>query len=89
MGLGTVFFIVNAALIWMYTLGCHSCRHLCGGSTNTLSKSPGRRWFWSNVASKLNEHHQFFAWTSLIWIAMTDFYVFLITSNAFHDPRFF
>ncbi len=89
MGLGTLIFIVNAVLIWAYTLGCHSCRHLCGGSTNTLSEAPGRRWFWSNVASKLNAHHQFFAWTSLIWVALTDFYVFLITSNAFHDPRFF
>ena len=89
LGIGTLLFIVNAVLIWAYTLGCHSCRHLCGGSTNTLSKSKGRLWFWSNVASKLNEHHQLFAWLSLIWIALTDFYVFLITSNAFHDPRIF
>jgi hypothetical protein len=87
--LGTLIFVVNALLIWAYTLGCHSCRHLCGGNTNTLSKSKGRLWFWSKIASRLNEHHQLFAWLSLIWIGVTDFYVFLITSNAFHDPRFF
>jgi hypothetical protein len=30
-----------------------------------------------------------FAWMSLVWIMLTDFYVYLVSSNAFHDPRFF
>ncbi len=88
-GLGTLIFIVNAVLIWAYTLGCHSCRHLCGGGINRLSEHPTRHWIWKNIASKLNEQHQLFAWLSLIWIAFTDYYVYLVTTGMIHDPRFF
>ena len=40
----------NAVLIWAYTLGCHACRHLCGGNLRALSKAPLRRWFWQNMS---------------------------------------
>ncbi len=90
MGLGTLIFVINAALIWAYTLGCHSCRHLCGGGTNRLSEHASRYWIWKNIASKLNEKHQLFAWLSLVWIAFTDFYIYMLTSGIIHhDPRFF
>lgn len=87
--LGTLIFIVNAILIWAYTLGCHSCRHLCGGGINRLSEHASRYWIWKNIVSKLNERHQLFAWLSLIWIAFTDYYVYLVTTGMIHDPRFF
>jgi hypothetical protein len=29
------------------------------------------------------------AWSSLISVALADFYVFLLASGAFSDPRFF
>ena len=87
--LGSLIFTVNAVLIWAYTLGCHSCRHLCGGGLKRLSKAPARQWFWRNIASELNAHHQLFAWTSLIWIAFTDFYVYLVATGTIHDPRLF
>ncbi len=89
MGLGSLIFVVNAALIWSYTLGCHSCRHLCGGGINKLSAHASRLWLWKNIASKLNARHQLFAWLSLIWIAFADFYVYLVSSGMIHDPRFF
>ena len=88
MGLGTVVLVINAVLIWLYTLSCHSCRHLTGGKLNLFSKAPIRLWFWKKV-SKINPHHQLFAWLSLIWIAFTDFYVYMVASNMIHDPRFF
>jgi len=88
MALGTLMFVVNAVLIWLYTLSCHACRHLCGGNLKTFSKAPVRQALWKLV-SPLNEHHMLFAWLSLVWIMLTDFYVYLISSNAFHDPRFF
>lgn len=89
MALGSLIFVVNAVLIWAYTLGCHSCRHLCGGGLRKFSPAPARFWFWKNIASKLNEHHQLFAWASLIWLAFTDLYVWLVASGTIHDPRFF
>lgn len=89
MGLGSLIFVINAVLIWGYTLGCHSCRHLCGGNINKLSEHPGRFWLWKNVVSRLNAHHQLYAWLSLVWIAWTDYYVYLVTTGTIHDPRFF
>lgn len=88
MGLGTLILVINAVLIWLYTLSCHACRHLCGGNLKSFSKSPIRYRFW-NFVSPLNAHHQLFAWMSLIWIAFTDFYIYLVASGTIHDPRFF
>ncbi len=89
MGLGSLIFVVNAVLIWAYTLGCHACRHVCGGGVKLFSKAPVRYRFWRSVVTPLNSHHQLFAWSSLIWIAWTDLYVFLVASGTIHDPRFF
>jgi hypothetical protein len=89
MGLGTLFFVINAVLIWSYTLGCHACRHICGGSAKRFSRSPMRYRFWRDIVTPLNQHHQLFAWLSLVWIAWTDFYVYLVATGTIHDPRFF
>ena len=40
MGLGTLILLVNAALIWGYTLGCPSCRHIIGGRLRSFSRHP-------------------------------------------------
>ena len=86
-GIGTVLFVANAVFIWSYTLGCHACRHLCGGGLKQFSKAPVRYFFWKNIASSLNEHHQLFAWCSLFSIIACDLYTYLISSGAFTDPR--
>lgn len=83
---GTLILLVNAVLIWLYTLSCHSCRHLCGGNLNTFSRSPVRHWLWQRL-SVLNHRHMLFAWLSLFWVAWSDFYIWLVASGAFHDPR--
>ncbi|MHB8244406.1 MAG: hypothetical protein ACYDGN_03480 [Acidimicrobiales bacterium] len=88
-GVGTLLFVVNAALIWAYTLGCHACRHLCGGGLRMFSKAPARFALWRKVITPLNARHQLFAWLSLIWIACTDLYVYLVATGAIHDLRFF
>jgi hypothetical protein len=88
MGLGTVILVVNAAMIWLYTLSCHSCRHAVGGRLRHFSKHPVRYRLWTWV-SKLNGSHARYAWYSLISIAVADLYVFLVASGAFDDPRFF
>jgi hypothetical protein len=88
MGLGTLILFVNAALIWAYTLSCHSCRHITGGRLRHFSAHPVRYKAWTFV-SKLNARHMQLAWVSLVWLAVTDFYIRCVATGAFHDPRFF
>jgi hypothetical protein len=87
-GLGTVVLVVNSILIWAYTLSCHSCRHITGGRLRHFSKHPVRYWMWQQL-SKLNAKHMQLAWASLVWLALADFYIFLLARGTFHDPRFF
>jgi hypothetical protein len=88
MGLGTLVFLANIVLIWAYTLSCHSCRHIVGGKLKHFSKHPVRYKAWKFVG-KLNNRHMQLAWASLISVAAADFYVYLVASGAFNDPRFF
>jgi hypothetical protein len=88
MGLGTVLMLANVALIWLYTLSCHSCRHITGGRLRHFSKHPVRYKMWTFV-SKLNARHGSYAWYSLFSVAIVDFYVYLLATGAFDDPRFF
>jgi hypothetical protein len=88
MGLGSLIFVANAVLIWLYTLSCHACRHLCGGGLNVFSKAPIRYRAWKFL-SRLNGRHMLFAWSSLVWVAFTDLYVRLLATGVIHDPRFF
>ncbi len=87
-GLGTLIFVVNIVLIWGYTLGCHSCRHVIGGRLRHFSKHPVRYRAWTLV-SRLNANHPRWAWYSLFSVALTDLYVYLLATGAFADPRFF
>jgi hypothetical protein len=88
MGLGTLFMLVNIVLIWAYTASCHSCRHILGGRLKHFSKHPVRYRAWGWV-SRLNAHHMGLAWASLTTIVLSDFYVYLLASGAFDDPRIF
>jgi hypothetical protein len=88
MGLGTLVLLVNAALLWAYSLSCHSCRHIVGGRLNHFSKHPVRYRFWT-VVSKLNARHMQIAWVSLVWVALADVYVRLVASGTITDLRFF
>ncbi|RCW42878.1 hypothetical protein DFQ14_108138 [Halopolyspora algeriensis] len=85
-GLGTILMVINVVLLWAYTLGCHSCRHLVGGRINHFSKHPVRYWMWTQV-TKLNSRHMLLAWASLISVAVVDLYVMLIAGGFFADPR--
>lgn len=88
MGLGTLLMVANVVLIWLYTLGCHSCRHITGGRLRHFSKHPVRYRIWTLV-SRLNNRHGTYAWYSLFSVAIVDFYVYLLATGAFDDPRFF
>jgi hypothetical protein len=85
-GLGTVILLVNAVFLALYTLSCHSCRHLCGGKLNTFSRHPVRYWMWRKV-SALNVRHMPLAWISLVTVALADVYVRLVATGTISDPR--
>jgi hypothetical protein len=88
MGLGTLILVANAVLIWLYTLSCHSCRHIVGGRLRHFSKHPIRYRYWT-LASKLNGDHAAYAWVSLFSIAIADLYVYLLATGTISDLRFF
>jgi hypothetical protein len=88
MGLGSLIMVVNIVFIWLYTLSCHSCRHIVGGRLRHFSKHPVRYKLWTAV-SKLNKDHARYAWISLFSVALTDLYIYLLAAGVFSDPRFF
>jgi hypothetical protein len=85
---GTLVLVANATLLWMYTLSCHACRHLCGGSVKSFSAHPVRQRMWKFV-TPLNAKHMQIAWVSLIFVALTDLYVRLVASGAIIDYKLF
>ena len=88
-GVGTVVMLMNAVLLTGYTFGCHSWRHLIGGRLDCFTcdgaVSPGYR-LWKG-SSWLNERHMLFAWISLVWVAFTDFYIYLVATGTIRDPN--
>jgi hypothetical protein len=85
-GVGTIVMVVNAALLSSYTFGCHSWRHLIGGKHDCLTcdRALPRYGVWKG-STWLNERHMAFAWFSLVWVAFTDFYIYLVSSGAIRD----
>jgi hypothetical protein len=83
-GVGTGVLVVNAILILGYTFGCHSCRHITAGRLNHFSRHPIRYRWWTLV-SKLNHAHRQWAWASLIWIALADVYIRLVSNGTITD----
>jgi hypothetical protein len=88
MGVGTLVLLINAILLWLYSLSCHSCRHIFGGRLNSFSRHPLRYRFWTYVSS-LNRRHMQIAWISLAFVAFADLYVRLVASGTITDLRFF
>jgi hypothetical protein len=91
MGLGSLVLTINPIFLGCYTFGCHSLRHLVGGKKDCFSCGGGvgyaRFKLWSGV-TRLNEHHQLWAWISLFGVGFADIYVRFIAC-AGHDVRFF
>lgn len=88
MSIGTLVLCLNASLLWLYSLSCHACRHLCGGQVRSFSKHPIRHKLWKFV-TPLNARHMQFAWASLVVVALSDVYVRLAASGAITDIKIF
>jgi hypothetical protein len=83
---GSFVLLMNAVLLGMYTLSCHSMRHIVGGVIDRLSGHPVRKKMYDCVTC-LNRRHMVYAWVSLFWVAGTDVYVRLCSSGVIHDYR--
>ena len=88
-GLGTLVMALNVVLLSLYTFGCHSLRHLIGGSVDCFScaragRARHRLWRWVTV---LNGKHMLWAWSSLVSVALTDVYIRLCAMGVIHDMR--
>ena len=89
-GLGTLVILASTGTLTLYTLSCHSWRHLVGGKLDCFSCSAAartRHGFWSR-ATALNEHHMGFAWVSLFAVTFADVYVRCLAMGLIHDVRF-
>lgn len=85
-GVGSIVLTVNATLIACYTFGCHSFRHLIGGSSDCMScgKNTLKFSLWKR-ATWFNSRHATFAWASLLFVGFTDLYVRLVSMNVIKD----
>jgi hypothetical protein len=88
-GLGSLVLTTNVVLLSLYTLSCHSLRHLVGGRLDcfscTVSGEAGRTaWRW---VSRLTERHMLFAWMSLFSVGLADLYVRSVACGAIRDLR--
>ncbi len=86
-GVGTVVMLVNAALLTGYTFGCHSWRHLIGGRLDCFTcdgRVSPRYHLWKG-SSWLNLRHMGIAWLSLVWVAFTDLYIYLVSTGTIRD----
>ncbi|GAB3649488.1 hypothetical protein [Glycomyces tarimensis] len=86
-GMGNLVLLTNVVLLWCYTLGCHSCRHVMGGRLRHFSKHPVRYRLWTAV-TVLNNRHMMWAWITLASLALTDFYVMAVAAGWINDLRF-
>jgi hypothetical protein len=85
-GVGSIILLVNVTLLSLYSLSCHSFRHVVGGGLDAFSKCPTRFMLWSK-ATALNNNHMLWAWMSLFSVALADLYVRLVASGAITDVR--
>ncbi|MBI4539094.1 MAG: succinate dehydrogenase [Gemmatimonadetes bacterium] len=89
LGVGTILLLVNVVLLTGYTFGCHSLRHLVGGSVDCYSCARfggARHGLWRG-ASFFNRNHMAWAWTSLIFVCLTDLYIRLVAAGVITDFR--
>jgi hypothetical protein len=85
-GVGTLILGANVTLLGCYTFGCHSLRHLIGGSRNNLSQAPTGFGAYRCV-SCLNRKHMVWAWMSLSSVGFSDLYIRLCSMGIWTDWR--
>lgn len=90
-GVGTLVLFANTLFLSLYTLSCHSLRHLVGGRLNNFSCNKAadlQHKTWCAV-SCLNIRHMLWAWISLFTVGFADLYVRLCAMGIWNDWRLF
>lgn len=87
-GVGSLLLLLNVCGLWLYTLSCHSCRHIVGGRLNNFSRHRIRYRFWTFV-SLLNGRHPQIAWTSLMFVMTVDLYIMAVSADWIRDLRLY
>jgi hypothetical protein len=88
LGLGSLILLVNVIFLSLYTLSCHSLRHLLGGNLDCYScvaAGNARHGLWSRL-SQLNRRHGLYAWLSLFSVLFADVYVRFFAAAVEHLP---
>jgi hypothetical protein len=88
---GTLVLAANTTLLTLYTLSCHSLRHLVGGNIDCFScvaLGQTRYKLWKG-ASALNKNHMLWAWASLFMVGFADFYVWMTATGRITDAELF
>ena len=88
-GLGSILILGNPILLSSYVFGCHSIRHLVGGSKDCYSCDLNGNIAYQNgkIVGWLNRRHELFAWLSLIWIMIADLYIRMVSMGYINDPN--
>lgn len=75
--LGSIFLLIDTILLTLYIFSCHSIRNLIGGNKDCFSclKFSQKRKKLFDLQSFLNSNHEFFAWSSLVFIIFVDLYI--------------
>jgi hypothetical protein len=90
-GVGTLVILLDALLLTLYVFSCHSWRHLLGGKVDCFTCDPvteKRHEAWTKQ-TKLNEHHMFFAWTSMFTVGFCDLYIRMVSMGVIPDIQLF
>jgi len=87
-GVGSLAIFASTFSLTLYTFSCHSLRHLIGGRLDCFSCVAGggprlKAWSWVSV---LNGRHMAFAWWSLFFVCLADFYVRMCSMGVIQDP---
>ena len=89
MGLGTLLMLINVVYIWLYTLSCHSCRHVRRRPAAPLQQAPGPLPAVDLASRSSTSSHARYAWVSLFSVALVDLYIYLLATGRIEDVRFF
>ena len=85
---GTLVLCVNAVLLWLYSLGCHACRHLCGGRRQAVLQGADPPLVLAELSGRLNAHHKLFAWLVALLVGLHRPLRRLVASGTIHDYGF-
>jgi hypothetical protein len=84
---GSIIWLVNVTLLTLYSISCHSMRHLIGGYRDCYTCVRGgnaSRKAYDGI-SKLNLRHPLWAWLSLGSLLLADVYLRLIAAGVIPD----